>query len=83
MRHLGNRTIKVDKDDLITKIKENKETHIKEFDEAVILYKKAALHQLTQQTKRAEEGALDISLDLVTPVNNADNYDKILEMFEW
>lgn len=30
-----------------------------------------------------QEGALGIKLDLVTPVNNSENYDKIIEMFQW
>ena len=83
MRHLGSRRIKVKKDDLIEKIKENKENHIKEFKKAVVAYKEEALKQLTVQTSRAKEGALDIKLELVTPVDNSENYDKIVEMFTW
>ena len=83
MRNFGSRKINLKKDELIKKIKENKETHIKEFNEAVIAYKEAALKQLAALTKDADGGALDIKLDLITPVNNADNYDKIIEMFEW
>jgi len=83
MRHLGNRTIKVEKDKLIFQILENKKQHIKEYNDAVVAYKEEALKQLTVQTSRAREGSLDIQLDLVTPVNNADNYDKIVEMFQW
>lgn len=83
MRHTGNRTIKVEKDKLIQQILANKEQHIKEFEEAVIGYKVEALKQLEAQTKRVEEGAVDAELDLVTPVNNAENYDKIVEMFQW
>ena len=82
MRH-GSRTIEVKKADLIAKIKENKENHIKEFEKAVIAYKKEALKQLAEQRLRVEDGALNAKLDLVTPVNNADNYDKILELFTW
>ena len=83
MRHAGNRTILLKKGDLIAKIKENKEIHIKEFDEAIIAYKEEALKQLARQTSKVEEGGLDAKLDLITPVNNAENYDKILEMFTW
>lgn len=82
MRH-GSRTINVNKADLIAKIKENKENHIKEFDKAVVAYKEVALKQLKKQLERVEEGALDATLDLITPVNNGDNYDNILQMFEW
>ena len=82
MRH-GNRTITVRKDELIAKIKENKELHIQEYEKAVVAYKEEALKQLAKQTERVEEGALDAKLELVEPVNNAENYDKVVSMFEW
>lgn len=82
MRH-GNRTIKVDKTKLIAQILANKENHIKEYEKAVVAYKKEALKQLAEQTQRVEDGALDAKLDLVEPVNNSDNYDKVVDMFEW
>jgi len=82
IRH-GNRTINVKKDELIAKIKENKENHIKEFEKAKDAYREEALRQLRTQLERVEEGALDAKLDLVTPVDNSANYDKIVEMFEW
>lgn len=82
IRH-GNRTIQVKKADLIVKIKENKENHVKEFDKAVMLYKVEALKQLIMLHDKVVAGALDAKLDLITPVDNSDNYDKILEMFEW
>jgi len=83
MRHTGNRTILLKKDELIAKIKENKEIHEKEYEEAVKAYKKEALKQLAEQTKKVEQGALDAKLELVTPQNRSENYDKIIEMFEW
>lgn len=83
MRHLGNRTIKVKKVKLIQQIKENKEVHIKEYEKAVVAYKEEALKQLNNEITRVKDGALDAKLKLVTPINNSDNYDKIIEMFEW
>ena len=83
MRHRGSRETKVNKSELILKIKQNKENHVKEYDKAVIAYKEEALKQLNAQIKKVEEGALDAKLDLITPINNAESYDKIIEMFEW
>jgi len=77
------RTIKVNKVKLIEQIKTNKENHIIEYDKAVIAYKEEALRQLNEQIKKVEEGSLAAKLNLVTPVNNAENYDKIIQMFEW
>ena len=82
MRH-GNRTIQVEKSDLIVKIKENKENHVKEYAKAVVAYKEEALRQLANLKVEVENGSLDAKLDLITPVDNSDNYDKIIEMFEW
>lgn len=82
MRH-GNRTIKVKKGDLIAKIKENKENHIKEYEKAIHAYREEALRQLRTQIKSVENGALNAKLNLITPIDNSDNYDKIIEMFEW
>jgi hypothetical protein len=79
----GNRTLKVEKADLIVKIKENKENHIKEYAKAVVAYKKEAERQLMLEVARVQEGALDVKLDLITPIDNSDNYDSIIEMFEW
>jgi hypothetical protein len=83
MRRNGSRTISVNKAKLIEQIKLNKENHIKEYEKAVVAYKEEALFQLANQVKSVEEGSLEAKLNLVTPINNAVNYDKIIEMFEW
>lgn len=83
MRRTGSRTIKVNKQQLIDKIKENKKNHVEEYAKAVLAYKEEALKQLANLTQKVNEGALDIKLNLITPIDNSVNYDKIVEMFEW
>lgn len=83
MMRRGSRTIKVNKQKLINQIKENKERHIEEYKEAKIFYKEEALKQLMNLKSRVDANHLDIRLDLVTPIDNSDNYDKIIQMFEW
>lgn len=83
MRRTGNRTIKVDKNKLIEKIKENKKVHIEAYEKALIAYKAEALIQLSLLIKKAEQGDTKLNLHLTTPINNSENYDKIVEMFEW
>jgi len=83
MRQNGNRTIKVIKADLIKKINENKETHIKAYAKAEIAYKKEALKQLSELTEKVNNGDMKVRLNLTTPVDNRNNYDKIIGMFEW
>ena len=83
MRQNGSRQIKVNKQKLIDKIKENRKKHIEEYDKAVIAYKKEALKQLDKLRIKAVKGDLVLRLDLVTPVNISEDYSKIIEMFEW
>ena len=75
--------IKVKKSELIDRIKKNKMNHIELYEKAVIAYKKEALEQLEKLTKEVNDGVLDIKLDLVTPIDNSDDYDAILEIFDW
>lgn len=83
MRHNSDRTVTVKKTELIAKIKENKESHIAEYEKAVEAYKVEAKRQLREQTKKLRNGELDLYLNLVSPVNNSSEYDKIVKMFEW
>ena len=77
------REITISKVKLIEKIKENKANHVKEYEQAVINYKKEATLQLTEQLKKIEEGATNIVLDLIRPIDNSKQYDNLLSMFEW
>lgn len=83
MMRNGNRTIKVKKKELLEKVKANKEKHVKEYEKAVIAYKLEALEQLNTLMVEAEKGERQLRLNLVEPVDNSNNYDKIIKMFEW
>jgi hypothetical protein len=83
MRQTGSRTITVKKSKLIRQIQANKENHIYEYKKAVEAYKVEALRQLNELIKKVEQGDLRIQLNLITPIDNTENYEKIIEMFEW
>jgi hypothetical protein len=76
------RKIKVNKQELIKKIELNKEMHLTDYEEAVEAYKDEALRQLKELTKKAKAGERNLNLDLVEPINNEKEYDKLLLMFE-
>ena len=78
-----NRTITIKKDKLIAKIKENKEAHIQEYNEAVAAYKVEATSQLLKAKENLDNGKLDIAIHLTTPINRSEDYDKVIEMFNW
>lgn len=69
MRHMGNRTLKVIKKDLIAKVLGNKETHIKDYNEAVNAYKAEAARQLAEQQQALTNGSLNIEIRLISPVD--------------
>ncbi len=81
MRH--NRTVKISKAKLIEKIQENKIAHIKEYEEAVNDYKIEANKQLLKAKEELDNGSLKIHIQLTTPINRAEEYDKVIEMFQW
>lgn len=83
MVNLQSRTVKVIKKTLIEKIKQNKETHIKEYQNAVVAYREEASNQLVKLQEKLQNGDIDLSLNLIKPVNNSEDYDKIIMMFEW
>lgn len=83
MHHHHNRTVKINKQKLIDKIKENKSSHITEFNTAVAAYRVEANKQLENLKKDLENGSLTIAIKLTTPINRTDEYDKVIQMFEW
>lgn len=83
MRRNGSRVIKVNKQNLIDKIYENKKNHINEYETAVKAYKIEVLKQLADLTERANNGEMNLKLNITTPVDNRSEYDKRAQMFEW
>ena len=83
MMRSGNRTVKVRKKKLLDQIQKNKEAHVKEFEKAKDAYREEALRQLRTQLEEVEGGALEVKLDLVSPVDSRDAYDAAIEMFKW
>jgi len=83
MQYNHNRTVRIKKSDLIEAIMKNKESHVEDFNRAVEAYKKEAIKQLKNGIKEAKKGSLKIRLDLVTPINRSDEYDKIIRIFQW
>lgn len=83
MHHNHNRQVMINKKKLIEKIKENRDTHIKEYEEAVIAYRKKADVELKKLIKNLKDGDLKLNLSLTTPILRSSEYDKVIEMFEW
>lgn len=103
------RIVKVKKEELLAKIRENRAAHIKEYEEAVDAFKEMATREIqklhsvlnegVKEVKKelkvyqgnVDEGALkvafnikmpQIALNLITPEDKRDDYDKLITMFE-
>lgn len=79
----GEKKITVNKESLIVKLKENRDSHVKEYHKAVAAYKIEALKQLEAQVGEVEKGSLKAEINLISPVNAKNNYNDIIQMFEW
>ena len=82
MRQYSDRTINVQKSELLKAIQANLEAHQVAYEEAVVAYKKEADKQLRKQLKELKAGSLSVKLNLVTPINSEDEYLKLIRMFE-
>lgn len=78
------RDITVEKHDLVTKVKENREAHRAIFLEAVEGYRKEAVRQLEAHIDRIRNGDLpEVRVVLPAPSDHTADYDRVLAMLGW
>ena len=80
------RSVKVEKNELLGIVRDNKKKHVKEFDEAVKDYKKAALKVAKEHVELAKSGELDqiakIRAMPQRPSSYEKDYDRAIRMLE-
>jgi wobble nucleotide-excising tRNase len=80
------RSVKVEKNELLGIVRENKKKHIKEFDESVKDYKKAAVKVAKEHVELAKTGDLDkiskIRAMPQRPNSYEKDYDRAIRMLE-
>ena len=80
------RSVKVEKLELLGIVRDNKKKHVKEFDEAVKDYKKAALKVAKEHVDLAKTGDLDqiakIRAMPQRPTSYEKDYDRAIRMLE-
>jgi hypothetical protein len=79
----NSRIVTIRKSELLARISENKEKHIKDYNEAVAAYHVEALRQLNEEKRALAKGSLNIRISLITPLDKREEYDKIAEIFKW
>lgn len=74
-------TIRIKKVTLLRALRKNKEKHIKQYERAVIGFRKKALQMLEAERKKVEKGNLRLSVSLTAPVKRVEWYDKMITMY--
>ena len=80
------RSVKINKEELLKIVRENKEKHIKDFQEAVTDYKAAAIKLAAAHVELAATGELDKIAKIKAmpgqPVSYEDSYTRAIRMLE-
>ena len=80
------RSVKVEKNELLGIVRDNKKKHVKEFDESVKDYKKAAIKVAKEHVELAKTGDLDqiskIRAMPQRPSSYEKDYDRAIRMLE-
>lgn len=81
------RTCKVKKSQLITTLRENREKHQREFQDAWKGYQDALITAFQKRLEQAKAlkpgGSVSHSITLDTPTDHTAEYDRALKMLEW
>lgn len=73
----------VKKSDLLTKLKENREKHVKEFKDAAEKYRAAVIVALEKELKRVQAGKkFTLAFRLPRPTSYEKDYDKVIGLLE-
>lgn len=79
-------TVTVDKDELITKLRQNREDHEREYADACHTYREKMLEALDETAAHVRDGgAIDLSeiTKLPKPVEYLGSFDEAIAMLEW
>lgn len=75
--------IKVKKDDLLVKLKANREAHKAQFEEAAEGYRVKVIDVLTERLEDARRGKLpQLIFNLPMPINQTAQYDRVIGMLQ-
>lgn len=76
--------IRVDKAQLLTEMRHNRDTHQAEYDKAVIAFRSRATALMEQQLELARNGGeIKLHVSLPVPEIHTDDYERAIAMLEW
>jgi len=75
------RTVRIDKQDFIDRVTNNRDNHRSVFETALHGYRKHMIHELERRLRAVRRGrAVDQYLRLPEPEDHTDDYDRVLTM---
>lgn len=79
----GMGVVKVKKDDLLARVRDNRDKHRAIFEDAVKGFRTKAVELLEQRLEDARKGRrINIHINLPTPIDQTREYDRIIKMLE-
>jgi hypothetical protein len=76
-------SVKVKRDELLKKLKANRQTHTDTFERAVKVFRERMIEELDRMLKDARGGnAVSGFVSLPRPENHTDDYDRVIAMLE-
>jgi hypothetical protein len=77
----GESKVTIKKDELLTAIKANLEQHKKDYDEALIGFRAAAIEAMQKNLERAQSGGeVKLGIALTIPVEHTKDYDRVIRI---
>lgn len=75
--------ITVKKDDLIERLKANRDAHRAEYDAACSVYRERCIEEIEHMLADARSGVIRRNLTLPIPEEHTEDYDRAIDMLEW
>lgn len=80
------RSVKINKEELLSIVRENKDKHVRQYEEAVVDFRTAVIKITTENSKLAKTGDLDKISKIKSipnkPSSYEDNYNRAIRMLE-
>lgn len=78
----GSSQVTVNKVELIDTMKKNRETHLKEWQDATAGFKEKLVERLTEMLDRAKGNIFETNTDLDVPNHHLKDFDRVIKMLE-
>lgn len=76
-------TVTMKKSDLLKVVKKNKKEHRALYLEAMESFVEKAISNLQSMLKRAEQGKVELYVNLIEPEDHTNDYDRVIEMLKY